>query len=148
MTRSKGIADIRHQMTLCSQRDVVQDGGELHIRRAGMLKAWAAIEAKKASTFSLNGAAMKDSRDQRTHIVTMRYRPDINVSAMAWLYEARLQSSPRWFKVLSVSQSEGKGAPWLILDCRIFERGDDIAAPVADDARKGPVTGLPDGVRL
>lgn len=143
------IAKLRHKLLLCRQRDVVITGAEIRLQREGVWSAWAAIEAKKASQFSPNGAAMNENRNTRTHIITMRYRPDLNISALAWLYEEQLKSSPRWFKVLSVSQTEVKGSRFFKFDGRLVERGDDLAQPRAeDDKAKGPVSGLPSGVRL
>lgn len=142
------IGSLRHKILLCSQRDVVV-GTELKLVREGAISAWAAIEVKAASMFSPNGAAMKESRSKRTHIITIRYRSDVQISAMAWIYEERLKSPPRWFKVLNVSQTEGGGSQYFIMEVRLVERGDDISAPAEEGkASKGPVIGLPDGVRF
>ena len=143
----KGIASLRHKVVLCRQSDVILSETEMRLNREDVAQMWASIEAKRSSTFSVNGAAVRDSKDARTHIIRVRYRSDLNISAMAWIYEARLKSSPRWFKVLSVNQTEdGAGSMYFLFDCRITERGDDIVAP--NDPSKGPVVGLPDGVKL
>lgn len=141
------IADLRHRVTLCRQEDVVLSGGEFRLARSEVMTTWARIEEKAASTFSPHGAAIKDNRDARTHVITMRYRSDLNLSVMAWLYEARMKSSPRWFKVLSITQGEDSGTQYLKANCRLVERGDDLATPKQDGA-KGPVQGLPHGVLL
>lgn len=143
------IAKLRHRVLLCSQRDVIVDGTEMRLNREGVAKFWAAIEAKKASTFTPHGAAAKDSRAQRTHVITTRYRPDLNISMMAWLYEERCQSSPRWFKILAVNQTEMKGTEYFMFNCRLVERSDELTPPTdGGEGRKGPVAGLPPGVRL
>ena len=141
-----GIAALRHRVVLCRQADVIVSPTEMRLNRTDVAEMWASIEPKRASTFSPNGAAMKEGQDARSHVVMARYRPDMNISAMAWIYEARMQSSPRWFKVLSVKQTEAKGTQWFVFDCRVTERGDDLVAPI--DASMGPVMGLPSGVRL
>ncbi|MGL5734765.1 MAG: phage head completion protein [Beijerinckiaceae bacterium] len=139
------ISKLRHRLTLCRQEDVISGPDDMRLNRTGIVLAWASIEAKKASTFSPFGAAMKEGGQGRTHLIKMRYRPDLNISSMAWLYEERLQSSPRWFKILAVNQSEQSGSPYFILDCRLIERGDNSAAPTE---ASGPVMDLPSGVKL
>jgi hypothetical protein len=140
-----GIAKLRHRVVLCRQEDVIT-GGEMRLNRADAGQMWASVTPKKASTFSLHGAAIKEAKDARTHVIAVRYRPELNVSLMAWIYEARLKSSPRWFKVLSVNQTEDGGTPFFLFDCRLTERGDEIAEPT--DPAQGPVVGLPNGVVL
>lgn len=137
------IADLRHRLHLCRQEDVVLTGGTLQLNREVVLTVAAAVKEKAASTFSPTGAAMMDNRSARTHQVEFRYRPDINLSAMAWLYELRLKSPPRWFKILRVGHTENNAVPMYCVDCRLVERGDDLYVPAT-----GPAVGLPAGVRL
>jgi head-tail adaptor len=139
------IAKLRHRVVLCRQHDIVEVAGEMTLKREGITFGWAEIVAKKASAFSPHGAAIKDSRNTRSHIITMRYRTDLNISIMAWVYEERLKSSPRWFKVLSYTETESGGSPCWKLDCRLVERGDDLATPTEADAVQ---KGLPKGVVL
>ena len=139
------IAARRHRLKLCKQEDVVVSGGGFELRRQEVTTVWAEVEEKKSSTFSPHGAVMADSRNQRTHCVYIRYSYLMNLSVMAWLYEERLKSSPRWFKILKVGQTEMKGTPYFKLDVRLVERADDIAEPRRDS---GPATPLPDGVAL
>lgn len=141
----KGIAALRHRVVLCRQEDVISGPDRMELNRKAVGSMWAAILPKKASTFSTFGAAMKESRDARTHQILIRYRSDLNLSAMAWLYEERLASSPRWFKILSVGQTEQSGSQYHELDCRLIERSDELVAPKPED---GPVVNLPAGVRL
>lgn len=138
------ISDLRHRVSLCSQKDVVVAGAELRLVREDVFTTWAAIKPKKGSTFSAQGAAMLDNRNVRTHRICIRYRPDIMVSAYAWIYEARRLSPPRWFKVLMVDQTEGPGSPLYEFDCRLVERGDELAVPGEGTI----VSSLPLGVKL
>jgi head-tail adaptor len=123
--------------------------GMLKLGREGVLTMWASIEAKLAQAFSPTGATMNESRSVRTHIVMTRYHRDIDVSALAWLYEARLKSAPRWFKILKVSVTEGKGSQMFKFEVRLVESKADIVEPVAEKAAAtGPAWGLPEGVKL
>lgn len=142
-----GIASLRHKLQLCSQNDVVTEGGEFKYVRKDVATVWGSIEAKASSTFSRHGAAMKDSRNKQTHIIMVRYNWDMNISAYAWLFEERRKSSPRWFKVLSAKETEGKGSQMLMLNCRLVERADDVALP-EEDKPFNLATGLPEGVKL
>jgi hypothetical protein len=139
----KGIANLRHRVTICRQDDIIMDGTDMRLNREGVWQAWADIEAKRASTFSPQGMSMMDNRNQRSHIITARYRDDTNISAMAWIYEERIKSSPRWFKILSVNQTECKGSQFFNFDCRVVERSDTAAKPT-----HSPAMPLPEGVRL
>lgn len=141
------IAALRHRVHLCSQQDVVIDG-MLKLSREGVLSMWASIEAKAAQTFSPHGAAMGEPRTKRTHIVMTRYHPDLDISAMAWIYEARLKSAPRWFKVLKVTSTEAKGSPFFKFECRLIESKADLIEPTAEAAGPSVAMPLPQGVQL
>lgn len=141
------IAKLRHRVHLCSQKDVVQDG-EWKLAREGVLSMWAAIDEKSASRFSERGAAMGESRNRRTHVIMTRYHPDLDISALAWIYEERRKSAPRWFKILRVGQTEGVGTQFFKFDCRIVERGEQAAPPAADEPSQGPAVWMPKGVQL
>lgn len=148
----KSIASLRHRVKMCSQKDVVNDDGFLILNREGVLDMWASIEAKAASTFTGQGATTKSSRGKRTHKITTRYHRDLHVSNLAWLYEERRISAPRWFKILKVVQSETKGSEYFIFDCQLVERGDDLTSPHVEVEEPlnqlSPAFGLPDGVVL
>ena len=116
---------------------------EFRLARKEAASFWAEVLPVRASAFSPNGAAMNEARSILTHRIKIRYQYNLNVSVMAWIYEARLKSSARWFKILKITQTENKDFEYLIFDCRLVERGDDIVAP-----SNGPAVGLPTGVRL
>lgn len=142
-----GIAALRHRVHLCSQKDVVEDG-TLRLNREGVISMWASIEEKSAQTFSVRGAAMSEPPDKRTHVVKTRYHRDIDVSALAWLYEARLKSAPRWFKIIKVSVTEGKGSQYFKFDCRLTDNVATVAPVAEKSAASAVVWGLPEGVKL
>lgn len=142
MTKTK-IASLRHKIILCRQEDVVISEEGLRLNRDAVATLWAGIDPVRPSAFSPNGATMREGKAIRTHMIFTRYRWDLNVSVMAWIYEARLRSVPRWFKIVSVSHSEDKGNSLWSFYVRLIERGDEISQPSS-----GLVTGLPEGVRL
>lgn len=148
MKRRPGIAKFRHRLALCSQQDVVTENGTLLLARETVRHVRAMIDPKKASTFSAQGATHKESRDARTHVIKTRYHTDLNVSTYAWLHEARLKSSPRWFKILSVVETEDGGQRLFVFDCRLVERADDIPEPDQQPDKSGPVVDMPEGVTL
>lgn len=142
-----GLASFRHRVLLCSQKDVVIEDATLRLRREGVAEFWAKIEPKKATEFTVHGMASKDTRNRRTHVITLRYRYDLNLSDMAWVYEARVRSSPRWYKVLNVEEIENSRGQFWNLECRLVERSDDLVEPT-EAATGGVVQPLPSGVEL
>lgn len=142
MAKAPKIAGLSHRVTLCSARDVVSEAGELRLTRVSAYDTWAAIRETRGSLFALDGVAIKEKRDTPSHEICIRYRRDKDISAAAWIYEQRLQSAPRWFKVISVSDVDEGGQFWK-LRCRIVERSDEVSqpSPVA-------VAALPPGVTL
>lgn len=137
------IAKLRHRLKLCSQKDVVTENGLFVLNREGVANMWAHIEEKAASPFSTQGAGLTQN-NMRTHVIMTRYYSSLNISNMAWLYEERRKSSPRWFKILKVGQTETSGSVYFKFDCRLVERADDLVEP----KESAPVTNLPPGVVL
>ncbi len=142
------IASLRHRVKLCSQKDVVNADGDLQLNREGVLSMWASIEEKAASAFSNRGAELTKSGEKRTHIVMTRYHHSFDVSNLAWLYEERMKSSPRWFKILRVGQTEHKGSQMFKFECRLMERSDSAVKPIEPLNELSPALGLPEGVKL
>lgn len=149
MKKRYPISDFRHRLRLCSQTDVVNDG-TLFLARQGVQSVRAKIKPHKASTFSREGATIKESRDARTHVVTIRHFDDLSISTYAWLYEERIKSPARWFKILSVVETEQGGSRYYMFDCRLHEATDNAPAPDEQPPEGGldPVVGLPQGVSL
>jgi head-tail adaptor len=138
------ISALRHRVVLCSQKDVITSHGSLTLIRKEVMATWASIEAKRGSMFSPNGQAMMDNRNERTHIIKIRYRPDLEVSSYAWIYEERRISPPRWFKILTVDQTEDGCSPCYEFGCRLVERSDEAQRPDTPTV----VASLPKGVHL
>lgn len=141
------IAKLQHRVILCSQRDVIKPNGDLTLNRGEVAEMWANIEQKQGSSFNRQGAAMNDARSRQTHVITVRYRWDLNISVMAWIYEKRLKSPPRWFKVLKTGQTEHAGNAFQTFSCRLVERSDDAVEPTPE-AIEGPAMHMPHGVKL
>lgn len=144
MTRP-GIGKFRHRLILCSQQDEITPETGMTLNREAVQTVRAKIEAKKASTFSANGATFNESQNTRSHIIYTRFLSDLDISTYAWLYEHRAKSSDRWFKILSVNETEMSGQRFYKFDCRLHEKGDSLVPPTTEH---GPAVAMPDGVVL
>lgn len=125
-------ADRKHRVIVCSQKSDVDEEGRLLITRAGVVQGWAAISPVKAIRFSQDGVSMQKDTMQPTHDITMNYNPDVNISVSAWVYEHRLKSPPRWFKVISVVNVD-ECSEYMKLRCRLVETSDEVEAPVGEE---------------
>lgn len=145
-------ADLKHRVTVCSSADVVTRDGTLILTRTKAWDTWAKIEPHRGSMFSRDGYAIRESRDQPSHRITIRLRPSILISSAAWLYEARRVSAPRWFKILDVTEI-GEAARFWEFAARLTERSDEITAPAEPGepcpaSQSGLTVPLPSGVKL
>lgn len=141
------IAGRRHKLLLCTQDDIVTENNDWIVNRKAVMSVWAAIKTKAGSTFNPHGASM--SKPVQTHLIKIRYKRDVNVSNFAWLYEERRKSSPRWFKILKVSQTETSGTEYFEFSCRLVERGDEVPKPDQDlPESTNAAKAMPDGVSL
>lgn len=126
MAKRVQISELRHRVAVCSMKDVViAETGEISLAREDAYHCWAAITASVKTLFNAAGSAVKQSRDVRTHILTVRYRRDVDFTQAAWFYEQRLQSGGRWFKLLAMVED----GEYLQCDVRLVERGFEIAKP-------------------
>lgn len=128
------IADRKHKLLVCRADDVVIDGAEIRLEKSGIYAGWAAIKAKKPSTYVPQGVTVGEPVDKPTHVITMNFRSDVEITSAAWLYEARLKSPPRWFKILSLVE----GCDYFEFHCRLTERSD--IAPVPSNTGFAKVT--------
>lgn len=126
MSRRPSIAELKHKFTVCSQSDVVLVSGDLALSRTGLYEGWGSLEFSRGSFFAKNGAAVEESRNSPSATIRMRYRPDVLISSGAWIYEKRLKSAPRWFKILSVVEDD---CNFFVFKVRLVERGDDVLEP-------------------
>lgn len=119
------IAERTHKLLVCSAADVVVTSDTIVLEKKGIYSGWAKVVPKKPSTYAPQGMTVEEPTDKPTHEITMNYRPDVEITSAAWLYEARLKSPPRWFKILSVME---KG-DMFVFSCRLTERGDNAPKP-------------------
>jgi len=138
------IAKLRHKVTLCSQKDVV-DGTDLKVPQYAVKTAWAMIKAVSSNPFS-NKGANTDSRNKATHKIMIRYDWRLEISNLAWLHEARLKSPARWFKILKVTETEEKGSAFWTFEVMLTNKGDALDQPKTEAVTT--VASLPHGVSL
>lgn len=150
MTSRTSIASFRHRVVICSAQDVVTTDGEMSLVKRKMWEAWAKIEPKRGSMFGRDGQVIKESRDTPSHEIAIRYRSDKVIASSAWIYEQRLRSEPRWFKILKVRDEGEVGYLWCF-ECRLVEKSDLVARPqpiVTPDPSSGIIVPLPQGALL
>ncbi|UPT53286.1 hypothetical protein [Synechococcus phage Ssp-JY38] len=128
------ISALRHYIALCSMDDVITENGTMILVRKDVSHAWAAIEAKQPSMFGVSGYNLPQfepgqGRNKQTHLITMRMRRDFDISSSAWVYEERMQSGQRWFKILGIKEMNEEGN-YMVLSARLIERGEDLTPPV------------------
>lgn len=137
-------SDKKHRVVVCAAKDFVNDAAGLVTFRQGAYEGWAAIIAKKPSQFSRDGFNVDESK-AKTHDIFMSYRHDVDITVAAWIYDKRMKSPSRWFKVLAI---EDDGINFKF-SCRIDEASEGAMEPVADaKAKIGQASALPDNVLL
>jgi head-tail adaptor len=140
------IADLKHKVKLCSMRERVENN-EMLLTRKDVFQAWACIRPKKGSSFNRDGSTTNEKLDVQTHEIYIRYRSDFSITIAAWVFEERLKSAPRWFKVLKV-ENVGEASQWHCLSCRLVEEADDISEPIQHAPDTTIVSDLPRGFNL
>lgn len=137
-----GISDMIHRVAICTAKDVVVSGASIELSRELAFDTWAAITPHRGSMFGKDGSAIKEDRERQSHVIKIRYRDDREISASAWIYEQRLKSSPRWFKILDVKDVDEVQRYWEF-SVRLVDRSDNTIAP-----SNSPAVPLPEGVKL
>lgn len=136
------IAELAHWVVLCSMNDVVTKDGQMSLAREGILGCWSKIEERRGSLHGPNGLAVLERKDLRTHRITIRFRTDLDIRSTAWVFEQRMKSTSRWFKVIAVTDRVDRHD----IDVRLIDQSDIIAAPVAQSPTIAKP--MPDGVDL
>jgi hypothetical protein len=122
------IHEFRYRVQICTALDVTEDGkGGIAISRVPAAKMWAKVYALPhlPSFLSPMGFYVKEKADRVTHWITLRYKADIDFTSAAWIYEERLKSPPRWYKVLGFYDN----LPWVVLHCHLVERSVTATPP-------------------
>ena len=120
------IKDKSSRVKLCSLKDFADKDENYHFYRQGIYEAWANIKAVKASRFNRDGYVVNERGDNVSHIITMKYRPDIEITDAAWIYHMRQLSAPIWYRIVQVSEDSN----CFKFLCRLFEKGDNALAPL------------------
>ena len=123
---STKISDLRNRISLCTMRDVVEDGGVMTLARDNIATVWARVYAQPhlPSFISPYGYAVQESSDRPTHLITVRYKIDLDISSAAWVYEVRRKSPPRWYKILGFAERED----FITMHAHLVESS-DLAPP-------------------
>lgn len=120
------IGSKKNRILVCSSADVVSNKSTMTLVRAGLFSGWAYIKPKKGSQFTRDGYTYGQKNEFVTHTITMNYRPDVDITTAAWLYEDRRLSLPRWFKVLNVMETDPR--EW-VFEVRLTEKSETGAVP-------------------
>jgi len=131
-TRKKlNIADRRSRVTLCSSDDVVEENGDLYMKREGHYAAWAAIQPIRATQFGGLGYEISngDIGAKYTHSIAIKFRADIDFTIWAWVFRERRKSGAQWFRVLATTDDEA----FFYLYCQLYERGENMIPPAGNN---------------
>jgi len=127
------MATMRHRVVLCSMRDVVEKNGIMELTRTEVVETWARVRpfvtfGAKGAFISPAGYHILDPDYHQSHWIAIRFQHHLDITSAAWVYEARRKSTPRWFKVLGVIETEDKR--WYEIAVHLHERSDDAPKPV------------------
>jgi len=144
------LADFKHRVAICSMHDIVESAGVMSLKRTDVYHCWAKITPVRGSMFSAPGYAIQENRNNRSHLIAIRVRYDIDFTSSAWIYEERIQSPSRWYKILDGVNAYESGE-YFEISARLIEQGAAVLPPSDSTADCAPVLGatpLPKGVRL
>ncbi|MGY3615669.1 phage head completion protein [Bradyrhizobium sp. USDA 10063] len=121
------ISDLRNRVSLCTMHDVVEQGGVMTLSRTSIASVWAAIYAQPhlQSFISPYGYAIQEKAERPTHLITVRYKVDLDFTSAAWVYEERRKSPPRWYKVLGFYDNEN----WIVIHAHLVQRSEQASPP-------------------
>jgi hypothetical protein len=105
--------------------DVVTEDGKMVFVRAPVKFIWAQIDAalNLPIYMTTNGYSFKESQDAwYSHRVIIRSQSHIEAACMAWVYEEKRRTSPRWYKLLGFTESDN----WTLLITHLVERAEDM----------------------
>lgn len=122
------MSDLSHRVALCTMHDVIDKDGAMHLIRSPVMWIWAYIDnaLNLPSFISPDGFAFRESYDAwKSHRIIIRAQSGVQATSAAWVYEMRLKSPPRWYKVLGFNESDA----WLLLITHLIERSDNAVPP-------------------
>ena len=130
--RETGISQLRHRIVLCTMQDVVEKDGRMHLTRKEVVETWARVRpfvtfGAKGSFISQAGYHVLDPNLHQSHWIVIRVQHRVDITAMAWIYEARRLAMPRWFKILGTIETEDNR--WVEMAVHLHERSDAASPP-------------------
>ena len=129
------MATMRHRVVLCSMRDVVEKNGIMELTRTEVVETWARVRpfvtfGAKGAFISPAGYHILDPDYHQSHWIAIRFQHELNITAVAWIYEARRKGTPRWYKILGVIETEDNR--WYEMAVHVHEQSDDVSKPRGD----------------
>jgi head-tail adaptor len=140
------IATMKDLIYISSMKDDVENG-QMVFRREGALRCWARIDDWRPSYIAPTGYTVENPEHKKTHEIYIRYRTDFIFTTGAWIYNERLKSAPRWFKILGSNDVDEAGR-FTCFWCELMQHSDSANQPQPPKAEVLAVKPLPSGVRL
>jgi hypothetical protein len=133
MKQQNSIAALRHRVVLASMQDVVEQDGTMALSRKAVMSCYARIEPFRSRTSFLSpaGFSILNPTEQPSHLVTVRTGINVDFTSAAWVFEQRLKSPERVYKVLGFSESEDR--KWTTLSVHLYEKSAQVSAPLQSD---------------
>jgi head-tail adaptor len=133
------IAQMKHRVVICSSDAKLDENGKVVLSRNSEVELWAAVEEVRQPAYLKSGLNLE--QEYKTHRIMTRNLREYDFTIAAWIYEHRVKSSPRWYKVMSFSDD----GPYMMFETALRSRA-DLAALVPNC---GSVTvPLPTGIKL
>ena len=128
--QSVKVADLSSRVAVCSMKDVVEQNGQMELRRKEIATLWACVRPNTVSMSFISpyGYAALEAADRRTHTVIIRRKTYLDITSAAWVYEQKRITPPLWYKVLGYYE-EGC---WLVLPVHLQEHSDQAQPPQSD----------------
>jgi head-tail adaptor len=124
------ISDLSSRVAVCSMKDVVEQNGQMELRRKEIAKLWACIRPNTStmSFMSSYGYAVLEPADRKTHNIYIRRKTYLDITSAAWVYEQRRITAPLWYKVLGFYEEDC----WIVMATHLQERSDQAQPPQGD----------------
>lgn len=140
------VGKMKDRVCISSMKDRVEDGSMM-MTREGIITCWAMVDLWRASYQAPTGYVVDAADEKPTHYIYTRFRYDTIFTTATWIYNERLKSPPRWFKVIAVSDVDEEGR-FTCFTCRLVEQSDSVSAPQPPRAPQFGALPLPDSVKL
>jgi len=90
------ISDLSSRVAVCSMKDVVEQNGQMELRRKEIATLWACVRPNTTSMSFMSpyGYATMETADRRTHFIYIRRKTYLDITTAAWIYEQRRVTPP------------------------------------------------------